>query len=369
MRPRDPDTCPPSPCLNGGRRLRACMALLCLVSLAACGGPGSPRTATRGPSGSPPTSPVVNVRAERITPQRFTEEFSALGTARANESIEVTSRTTSTVTRILFREGQRITAGELLIELDTRQERADVQLAEAQLRQTESQYRRSRTLAETRIVSESDIEQLAAQLEIARAQLAGAQARLDRLFIRAPFSGTIGLRKVSPGDLVGPDTQITTLDDTSIIRLEFSVPETFISELRAGMEVGARSGVYPDQVFRGKVVSIDSRVDPVTRAVAVIATIPNATGLLRPGMFLGVTLQKSRENVLLVPEESLVPREGRQFVFVVADGKASEREVIVGSRLPGLAEVREGIAADSLVITEGTQFVRDGVAVRIAQDG
>jgi len=189
------------------------------------------------------------------------------------------------------------------------------------------------------------------------------------LSVRAPFDGTLGLRRVSLGDLVGPDTVMTTLDDSNPIKLEFNVPETFLATVTRGMQISAESAVYPGRRFTGEVDSIDSRVDPVSRSVTIIARIPNGEGLLKPGMFLTVALEKERDNVLLVPEEALVPRQGRQFVYVVEDGRAVEREVELGGRVPGLAEIRQGIAPGELVITEGTQRVRDGLPVTLASKG
>lgn len=309
---------------------------------------------------------AVVVIARRVAPQSFVDRFTALGTARANESIEVTARTTSIVTRINFSDGQRVRSGDVIVELDARQESANLSLAEAQLQQAESQYRRSKALEATNVVSAADLDQLEANLLVARAQVRGAKARFDTLSVKAPFAGTVGLRKVSLGDLVGPDTIITTLDDTSVIKLEFGIPETFVGDVRTGMTVAADSTVYSGRRFEGKVTSIDSRVDPVTRAVTVIATLPNSEGLLKPGMFMTVGLEKRRDDVLLIPEEALVPREGRQYVFVVEDGKAMEREVALGGRAPGLAEIRSGLDAGALVITEGTQRVRNGAPVQVA---
>lgn len=314
--------------------------------------------------GGPGAGMPVAVVTERIATQSFVDRFTALGTARANESIEVTARTTSVVTRINFREGQRVRTGDVLVELDNKQENADLNLAEAQLKQAENQYQRSKTLAVSQAVSAADLDQLEANVLVARAQVQGARARLDRLSIRAPFAGTVGLRKISLGDLVGPDTVITTLDDTSVIKLEFGIPENFVSDLKAGMTIVADSTVYAGRRFEGTVTSIDSRVDAVTRAVTVLATVPNGDGLLKPGMFLTVGLEKKRDQVLMIPEEALVPREGRQYVFVVQDGKAMEREVTLGARAPGLAEVRSGLESGAQVITEGTQRVRTGSPVQ-----
>lgn len=311
----------------------------------------------------------IAVITRKVEAQSFVDRFTALGTARANEAIEVTARTTSIVTGINFRDGQKVRTGEVLIELDARQESANLSLADAQLKQAESQYQRSKALAETNVVSAADLDQLEANLMVAKAQVRGARARLDTLSVKAPFAGIVGLRKISLGDLVGPDTVMTTLDDTSIIKLEFGIPESFVSDVRSGAKILAESTVYTDRRFEGTVVSIDTRVDPVTRAVTVIATVPNKDGLLKPGMFLTVSLEKRRESVLLIPEEALVPREGRQYVFVVEDGKAIEREVTLGGRAPGLAEVRSGLEAGALVITEGTQRVRTGAPVQTGPNG
>lgn len=307
----------------------------------------------------------VAVIATEVATQNYVDRFTALGTARANESIEVTSRISSIVTGIHFTEGQRVAAGDLLVELDSAEIRADLTRAEASLKQKRSQFSRSRTLGETRVVSDAELEELEAGVLMAEADVRGARARLDNSYIRAPFPGTVGLRHVSLGDLVGPDTLITTLDDTRLIKLEFTIPETFLSSLESGMPIEAHSNVYPDRDFVGRVGTIDSRIDPVTRSLTVIAELPNEDDAIRPGMFLTVAVEKERENVLLIPEEALVPRQGRQFVFVIEDGKAVERQVELGARAPGLAEVRSGLAVGDTIITEGTQKVRNGAAVEI----
>ncbi|MBM4220320.1 MAG: efflux RND transporter periplasmic adaptor subunit [Gammaproteobacteria bacterium] len=356
----------PSP---GDRKAAACrlrlIPPLLLGLLAACGaGPDQAAGGRGGGQGFGAGAPVTVV-AQRLQPQAFVDSYTALGTAQANESIEITVRSSSIVTRIDFREGQRVNAGQVLVELDTRQEAASLSLAEAQLKQAESQYRRSQALAATQVVSAADLDQLEANLAVARAQLRGAQARLDTLSVRAPFAGVVGLRKISLGDLVSPDTVITTLDDVSSIKLGFSIPEAFMDTVRTGMPISAVTTVYPGRPFAGEVTSIDSRVDPVTRSVAVIATLPNAGGALKPGMFMTVNLEKRREAVLLIAEESLVPREGRQYVFVIEDGKAAEREVLLGGRTPGFAEIRSGLEAGALVVTEGTQRLHDGTPVSV----
>jgi membrane fusion protein (multidrug efflux system) len=307
----------------------------------------------------------VSVLATTVMPRDFNDRFTALGTSHAVESIHVTSRISSVVDRIHFKEGQDVQAGALLVELDNKEIRADLAVAEASLQQSRSIYQRSRQLADSRIISQSQLEELEAKMKMDEAAVQAARARLDNAFIRAPFAGTLGLRRVSPGDLVGSETIITTLDDTRTMRLEFTVPESFLSEVRIGMEITAASVVYPGRTFTGTVTSIDSRVDPVTRSVTVIAQIPNPERLLKPGMFLTLDLERARRHVLMVPEEALSPRQGKQYVFLVQGGRAVEREVAIGSRAPGLVEIREGLAAGDIIVTEGIQRLRDGVPLQV----
>jgi membrane fusion protein (multidrug efflux system) len=158
---------------------------------------------------------------------------------------------------------------------------------------------------------------------------------------------------------------ITTLDDTRTIKLDFTVPERVVAAMRAGLELEATSVAYPGQTFIGKVASVDSRVDPSTRSVTVRALVPNQQGLLKPGMFMNVRLARGAADVLVVPEESLVPEQGDVFVYVVQDDKASKRKIIPGPRTVGSVQVAEGLRAGELVVTEGTQKLRDGANVTL----
>ena len=201
-----------------------------------------------------------------------------------------------------------------------------------------------------------------------QAAVNAAQSRLNHTTIRAPFAGQLGLRRVSLGSVVSPLTVITTLDDTSSIKLDFDVPEVFISRLSIGLNVNARSAAWPDLVFRGTVISIDTRVDPISRTITVRALLPNEEVRLRPGMFLTVSLLKEDVRSLVVPEQAIVPERSKQYVFVV-DGEnlVARREVTTGRRRPGEIEVLDGLAPGDLVIIEGTQKARPGQPVQIIE--
>jgi membrane fusion protein (multidrug efflux system) len=331
---------------------------------------GTPPAAGRpgaGGSGGGFSQMPVAVLAVPARSEQIAFEIEALGTAGANESVEVTSKVVNKITAVRFEEGQQVGRGAVLVELDGEQARADLAVAEAALAESRSQYQRSRELYTTRVLSDAQIEQIEATFKANEARVAAARSRLGDTVIRAPFAGRVGLRHVSVGSLISPGTVITTLDDTSTIKLDFTIPETFLSAVQPGLDIAARSVAYPDTSFAGRVSSVDSRVDPATRSVTVRALLPNAAGLLKPGMFLTVRLSRGAVDALLVPEEALVPEQGNVFVFVAKDGVAEKRSVRIGQRRVGDVQVVEGLVAGELVVTEGTQKLRDGAALRLQE--
>jgi membrane fusion protein (multidrug efflux system) len=305
------------------------------------------------------------VIASVVTPERLLTQINALGTAHANEAVEVTSKTSNLVTAVRFHDGQTVRLGQVLIELDSAQARADLAAAEAASAESNSQLKRSQELIDTKIISPSQFEQLEATKKANEARVASARSRVADTIIRAPFSGRVGLRRVSVGSLVNPGTTITTLDDLSIIKVDFSVPENFLAGLREGLKVTATAAAFPGRQFAGTVTGVDSRIDPVTRSVTVRANVPNTDLALKPGMFLDVSLARDERQALMVPEGALVPEQSKQFLFVVEDGRAVRREVRIGRRQPGKVEVVDGLQSGDQVIVEGTQKVREGAPVRL----
>ena len=315
-----------------------------------------------GRNNAPASVTLAAVRSERVS-----QKLEALGNARANESVDISSKSSNIVTAVTFRDGERVKRGQVLVQLDDAQARADVAAAQAAVTESQSQYDRSRELLNTQALSKSSFDQLVATLAANRARLGAAQARLEDTVIRAPFSGRVGLRRVSVGTLISPGDVITTLDDTSVIKLDFSVPENFLASVREGLSIRASAPAFPGRTFAGSVASIDSRVDMNTRSVTVRALLANEDGVLKPGMFLNVTLSNDEREALVIPEEALTPEAERQFVYVVADGKVSKREVRIGGRRPGTVEVIAGLSAGERVIVEGTQKVREGASVQATE--
>jgi membrane fusion protein (multidrug efflux system) len=180
----------------------------------------------------------------------------------------------------------------------------------------------------------------------------------------APFPGRIGIRRVSPGALIVPNDPIVTLDDISIVKLDFQIPERNLSDIEVGQEITARTDAFPDRVFFGSVSLVDTRVDRVTRAVSARALIPNDDRALKPGMFLLVELGvDERLNTVLIPEQAVVSDGTSNYVYVVIDGQAIRRPITIGERMPGEVEILDGVISGEAVIVGGVQKVRDGAKV------
>ena len=337
---------------------------LILPYLSGCGGTDS--DAPKGPmsyrgGGSSP----IDVVTTEVSKVNFNEEFTALGTARAKESIDITSRSSNVINKIHFQEGEFVEAGTLLVELDNRELNAELAIKKASLKEINSQYKRLESLIKNNAITESELEEKDSEVKVSEAQLLVTQSKLDDTYIRAPFSGTLGLRAVSIGSLIQPSTQITTLDDTSVIRAIFAVPEGFLSTIKVGQNVDIKSAIFPSKIFKGSIKTINSRVDANTRNIFLVAEINNKENLIKPGMFLTVDINKMKNDSILIPEEAIAPRLGSQYVFVIKDNKALEVKVKLGSRIPGSIEILEGLQEGDSIVTQGVQKLRTGQPIKV----
>jgi membrane fusion protein (multidrug efflux system) len=307
-------------------------------------------------------TPVIT---EVLEQKAFAITIEALGTATANESINLTSRVADIVTDIRFEDGQQVQVGDVLLTLDSRQQQARVNEITTNLSEAKRQLQRIRNLAKTNSASKQLLDEQKARVDVLTAQLEVVNANLAETQIKAPFSGVLGQRNISLGAYLKAGEIITTLDDIATIKLDFSVAEKHLPSISNGQQVFAKSVAYPGEVFTGEIFSIDSRIDPVTRSVGVRTKISNATGKIKPGMLLTVTLQKEVLDTLVLDEKALVPIEEKQFVFVVKEDKAVQTEVQIGARRPGQVQILSGISAGAEVITQGTLRVRNGSTVKV----
>lgn len=303
----------------------------------------------------------------------FTDVVEALGTARANESVTVTAKVSDVIARLDFDSGERVEAGQILAELADAEEAAGLTEARATLRETNRDVERIRDLTERGVAPRSRLDEAIAANERARARVEAIEARVADRIIRAPFSGVIGLRNVSAGELVRPGDVIAQLDDASIIKLDFTVPERFLAVMEVGQDVAARSSAFPDTVFMGQVDQIDTRVDPATRAVTVRALIDNADGRLRPGMLMTVELRRERRLRPAVPGGAVVRLSEQAYVFRIEDGERGTTAVRVpvelGRRTQGLIEVLAGVEPGDRIVSEGVHRLSNGAPVSVAGEG
>ncbi len=309
--------------------------------------------------------PIVTAVA---TTEPFTETLEALGTAKANESVIITPTVDDRVVGIFFDDGDVVIQGQVLVKLDDSE--AQYLLAEerAAFQEQEKQYARMSRLAKTNATSRSQLDEEKGLMEIARAKVANMEARLQDYTIRAPFSGILGTRQISTGAVVDSDSVITTLDDTTVIKLDFTISEIYLGALNIGMEVIARSPAYPDRKFDGSVTAISSRVDPETRTLMVRAQIPNPDRLLKPGMLLAVNLIKDRSPSLIIPEEAVIQEKDKKYVLLVTpENKVDKIEIVTGRRSPGKVEVISGLKDGHQVIIQGLTRVRQGTFVNVVE--
>lgn len=321
------------------------------------------------PAGRPRFGGPVQVIAEPVARQSLVKEIEALGTALANESVTLTASLNETVRRVNFEDGDFVEAGTVLVELSNEEEAAQLAEARANLNEARRQLARLEDLDKQGIAATSDVDEARSLAEAAEARLNTVIARLDDRLIRAPFSGVLGFREVSSGSLLMAGSAITTLDDVSQIKLDFTIPETILNLMKPGSKIIARSVSWGDREFTGVVRAVGSRVDPVTRAVVVRALIPNEDRALRPGMLLTVRVVTEEKQALMLPERVVVQVSGNAFVYAVdSENVARKQAVQLGTRQAGDVEIISGVEEGDRIVTQGIIKLRDGAQVTFADE-
>ncbi len=319
--------------------------------------PAAQSESKRGGAGQPTL--VKSDLAEMIL---FKDEISALGTAQANESVTLTAQSTDRVKSIQFEDGQQVKTGQQLLALEHAEEKALVQELKVNLAEQKRQLQRLKDLKKQSATAQSAIDSQTSLMEATQAQLEVAKIRLSEKFIQAPFSGQLGLRQVSPGQLVTNNTVITSLDDLSKIKVEFQLPERYLNQVAIGQPVAATNVAYTTP-FLGEIIAISSRLDRVTRAFTVRAIFDNSMSKLRPGMLLQLKVETQAADALIIPESALIPINQKQFVYRIVDSKVERVEIAIGRRQPGQVEVLSGLSQGDEVVTQGVIKVRPGSKV------
>ena len=306
------------------------------------------------------------VRIEIVNSDIFVDSIEALGTTFAREAVNITAKKSGIVDKAHFKDGDRVTKGKILLVLRNDEEKAKVLEMETTLAEDKRKLGRLLNLKKNQATARSAFEEQGSRVKESEAKLSVAKAQLNELIIRAPFDGVLGVRKVSPGSLISPGTLITTLDDLEVIKVDFSVPETFLSTLSKDQIIVAKSSAWPEDPFQGIVTNISSRINPVTRAIKIRAELDNRDMKLRPGMLLTIALIKNRSTSMMVPETALLPIESKQYLYKLLDENTVSRiEVITGRRKPGKVEILQGISIGDKIVYEGVLRLQDGSTVKV----
>ncbi|KQV57732.1 MULTISPECIES: efflux RND transporter periplasmic adaptor subunit [unclassified Caulobacter] len=297
----------------------------------------------------------------------FTDRIEVLGVAKGRQSVTITSNTPELITAVHFTDGETVSRGQVLVELKADQENAGISEAKARLSQAERDYNRWKTLADKGIAPRATAEQYLSALEVARAAVGTAQAqKLDRV-LRAPFAGRVGISDVAPGMLIAAGTPIVSLDDVSVIRVDFSVPDRYLATLRIGLPIAARPDALPGETFQGHIAQIDTRIDPATRAIKARAEFPNAGGRLKPGMLVKVAIDQGVRTAVAVPEAAVQFEGSQASVFRIAKGPkgmvARRTDVETGITADGFVEINSGLKKGDKIVADGLNRIQDGAPI------
>ncbi len=306
----------------------------------------------------------VEAAAAEIT--KSTTDVRAIGSLQSDESVQIASEIAGRIVELPLKEGQTVKEGDVLVKLDEALVRAELSDATARYEFAKSNQSRAQTLAQSGNVTERARDEANTNAETALAAVELAKTRLAKHVIRAPFSGTVGLRVVSPGAYIGIGAPIVNIEKIDTLKVNFKLPEIYLAEIKTGQKVDVTVDALPGKVFHGDIYAIDPHVDVNGRSLSIRALLPNGDGTLRPGLFARIVVKGLTEReVVVIPESAVVPRGGENIVFAIEDGKAVESKVKLGNRKAGSVEIVEGLKSNTTGVTAGQQRLRNGAAVEI----
>jgi len=339
------------------------------------GDAAAPAAAASQPGSGSGNARPPSVEVARVETIRLTDDAQAVGSLRSRQSVMLKPEVSGRVTRLNFRDGEKVRRGQLLVQLDDQLPQAMLQQAQAELSIAQANHKRNQELMAQNFISKRSVDESAANLEVGQAKLALAKATVDRLRITAPFDGIAGIRNVNVGDYLKDGAEIVNIEDLDAILVDFRLPERFQTKAQRGQTALVEIDALPGRKYAAVVQAIDPLVDANGRSIGIRGCIDNRNMELRPGMFARITaVFGQRENARVIPEEAIVPQGGRQFVIRLVDGpdqdnKIAQRvEVKVGIRQPGRVEITEGLQSGDMVVTAGQQRIqKDGMPVRVLE--
>jgi RND family efflux transporter MFP subunit len=303
------------------------------------------------------------------TEARDNVTLKVIGNGVARQSVTLYPAVAGEVAEVNFRTGQRVKAGQVLFRLVDRSQRLAAELAAARVDAAQVLARRYEGTRGTGAVPESVVDEARVALRAAQIELEQAREAVADRVVRAPFDGVLGLASVEVGDRVTTDTALVTLDDQRVLRLDFEVPEAYLSRVAARQPLTAANPAYPQRTFEGEITEIDSRVDPTTRTVRVRAALPNSDGLLRSGMSFQVQIQLPGQTHVSVPELALQWGRDGSFVWAVRNGNAVQVAARPVRRTAGRVLIDSELKVGEQVVVEGVQRLRADRPVRVIGNG
>jgi membrane fusion protein (multidrug efflux system) len=364
-------------------------------------GPGGP-----GGAGGQRGGQLIAVSTRTVQRENFADRIEVLGVAKGRQSVAITSKTSEVITAVRFRDGDRVSAGQVLVDLQGTEQDAAIDQAQSVADLAKLNADRWTTLYERGIAAKSSADQYNAVYAQARASLAAARSRRQDRVIRAPFAGVVGLTDVAPGALISPGSVIATLDDVAVMRVDFDVPDRYLAQLKDGTPITAKSDSYPNENFDGTISKLDSRINERTRTIKARALISNRGGLLRPGMLMRIGIQEGVRQALVVPEAAVQFDDTTAYVFVVSDRPAGQggaagqgfaqggqgqgarapgagdlggqagppkiatkRAVVAGARDRGVIEIKSGLREGEVIVADGINRLQAVTPVRVVRAG
>ena len=331
---------------------------------------GATATAPAGTGG--PQRPV-SVEVAKAETAKLVDETQSVGSLRSNQGVMLRPEVGGRVSQVMFKDGQRVKKGQVLVQFDDQLPVAQLMQAKAELSIANANHTRNKELVAQNFISKRSLDESEAALQVAEAKLSLAQATLQRLKVLAPFDGVAGLRQINVGDYLKDGADMVNIEDIDAVLLDFRLAENFQTKIKPGQKAQVSFDALPGKKFTAVVQAIDPLIDANGRSIGVRGCIDNRQMQLRPGMFARVSaVFGERENALVIPEEAIVPQGGRTFVVKVVPGankdeQISERVAVkIGLRQPGKVEVLEGLTLGDTVVVAGQQRLqKDGTMVKV----
>ncbi|MEF1290533.1 efflux RND transporter periplasmic adaptor subunit, partial [Vibrio sp. M260118] len=314
---------------------------------------------------------AVTVVTEQVQTHQVSQSLVLVGKLDAEQSVVISPEVAGKVDAIAVKANQVVREGQLLIQLDADKAKASVAEAKAYLKDEQRKLKEFERLVKRNAITQTEIDAQEASVDIAKARLDAANADLKDLHITAPFTGTVGFIDFSRGKMVSAGTELLTLDDLSIMRLDLQVPERYLSQLSNGMAVSATTAAWQGQTFTGKVVGIDSRINQETLNLRVRVHFSNPEQQLKPGMLVSAEMDFPPIEAPIIPVQALEYSGTKRFVYLVGeDGKAARTEVTLGARVDNQVVIEQGLSIGDKIVVQGIVNMRDGVAVsELGRDG